>query len=141
MYKRQAETFPDQFADFQVLPHRVGPVSAPGGSIQETLCGLESYFSSMAEADSQRWKTIAQNNGVLQQLREEKERADQRVACREASLVETLRKTHEMENTLKECKEDAIQKWNAVDVAEQKVTKLVEEKMICLLYTSPSPRD
>jgi hypothetical protein len=122
------EAFPDQ--TLEVLATRVGPLSSPGGTIQASLVAMENYYSTIAESESGRWRSMAGQSGALTKLKLEKERADQRAMNRQTALQEMYRRAKCMEDLLTACKEDAALKWTHVHEAEEKVTTLVEEKMI-----------
>ena len=117
-------------SNFEITRQRVGPMSCPGGTIQETVVALENYYSTIAESDSKRWRKFASAPGPLSSLRRSKQRTDQRALNRQTALQEMHRRTKAMENHLKLCKADAIRKWDNVHTAEENVTKLVEIKMM-----------
>lgn len=122
------DTFPDETLD--VLPTRVGPLSSKNGTIQATVVALEHYYSTTAESESRRWKRIADKSGPLSKLKVTKAKTDQRVLIRQLALQEICRKTKAVEGHLTACKEDGVRKWDAVHKAEEKVTELLEEKMM-----------
>lgn len=122
------DRFPDQ--NFEVLSSRVGPLSSAGGTIQATVVALDNYYSTMAEAESLRWKLLAEKSGPLSKLKKAKENADRRISNREVALQEMLRRVKAMEDDLIERKAEAARKWEDVSAAEEQVTKLIEGKMM-----------
>ena len=126
--KLLAETFPAQ--DLDLPSTRVGPISFQHGTIQSEMVALKHYYTSIAQIESKRWRAVAAPTGALTKLREAKIRTDQRESNRRMALQEMLEKKQFLEQHLVDCKETAARKWNEVHDTEEKVTRLLEEKML-----------
>jgi hypothetical protein len=122
------ESFPEH--PLHLLPHRVGPLSFEQGSVHATLIALEHYYSHVAESETTRWKAVTDPSGPLTKLRNGKEQTEQREQKRRTALQEMLQKKKAKEDRLASNKEDAARRWNEVHDTEERVTKVLEEKIM-----------
>lgn len=122
------ESFPDHA--LPMLKTRVGPLSFEQGSVHATLNALEHYYSHVAESETNRWKSVTDPSGPLTKLRNGKEETEKREQMRRKALKEMIQKKKAMEDRLASCKEEAARRWNNVHDTEEKVTKLLEEKIM-----------
>jgi hypothetical protein len=122
------ESFPEH--PLHLLPHRVGPLSFEEGSVHATLNALEHYYSHVAESETNRWKAVTDPSGPLPKLRNGKEQTEQREQKRRTALQEMLQEKKAMEDRLASRKEDAARRWNEVHDTEERVTKVLEEKIM-----------
>jgi len=120
----------EQSVVLEVSPDRVGPLNHSGGTIPASLKALENFYSKVAEFDSKRWSDLSRASGALSEIQSAKTKMEERVDGRQAALQEAMRRIKAMEDYLRECKEDAKNKWDKVHRAEVKVTRLVEEKLL-----------
>jgi hypothetical protein len=124
------ETFPDDHTVFEVSSTRVGPLLSQGGTVHATMVGLENFYSTIAESDSNLWRKLTLQSGGLTKLQHANQQTDERVLGRQVAVQDTMRRVQAMEEHLVLCKEDAKQKWNLVHEAEMRVNQLVEDKMM-----------
>jgi hypothetical protein len=122
------QTFPNHNLD--VTPTRVGPLLSPGGTIQECAAAAVHYYATTAASDANRWRAATQPSGPLNKLKKAKFFAEQRAVNRQKALQETFKLSRDMEVHLTHCKTEAACRWDAVQDAEETVTRLVEEKMV-----------
>jgi len=113
----------------EVSPDRVGPLNYSEGTIPASLRALENYYSKLAESDSRLWSKLSKRSGALTKLQNATEKTHERVNGRQVALQETMRRIKAMEDYLRECKEEAMNKWDRVHQTEIKITGLLEEKM------------
>ena len=121
-------TFPED--QFELVSTRVGPINSTGGTIHDTIVALEQYFSNVTNAELNRWTNCQQQSGPIGKLRKALLHAEQRSSNRQKALQEMFQRANAMEKQLKQCKEEARLRWDAVHDAEEAVTKYIEEKML-----------
>eukprot|EP00536_Pseudo-nitzschia_multiseries_P012161 jgi/Psemu1/207795/e_gw1.448.53.1 len=120
----------EQDVVLEVSPDRVGPLNYSGGTIPASLKALENYYSKVAESESKRWSNVFKRSGALTKIQSATKKTEERVNGRQEALQENMRRIKAMEDYLRQCKEDAKNKWDKVHKAEVKVSRLVEEKML-----------
>ena len=113
-----------------IVPNRVGPVLYPGSSLHNATIAFEQYHAMMAENDSNRMRRASMSSGVLPTLRKEAELTAERAFHREKALRDMQKKANDGELRLMHCKEEAKKRWDAVHEAEEKVTSIVEQRML-----------
>jgi hypothetical protein len=117
-------------SDFEMTPHRVGPLLSGGGTLSGALLALEHYYSIMAENEADRWRSASlQRQGLLPALQKATNELTGRISQRQQGLEESSRRARIMEDRLRGLKDDATKKWQAVYQAEDMVTMRVEEIM------------
>lgn len=121
------DTFPKATVD--IVPDRVGPLLANGGSVQTTLVALDHYFTSVAESESQRWRQITSSSGPLAHMRHTKQHTEERIKSREVTLYGMYEKINHAEAELELSKQNAAATWNKVQDTEQKVTEVLQDQM------------
>ena len=115
---------------FELTQHRVGPILFNGGSLHTAHVALEEYYQQMAERESERWRLASlQRRGSLPPLRKAATRAEERSANRQKTLREIYKRVQKVEDHLAACKLEAQRKWKEVELVEDKVTKMVTERM------------
>ncbi|CAJ1900590.1 unnamed protein product [Cylindrotheca closterium] len=122
------DAFPEHTV--QLLPQRVGPLAFQEGSVHTTLNSLANYYSHVAQSETNRWKAAAEATGALGMFAKAKEQTVQRELNRRIALKQMIQKKKSLEEHLAACKEDSIKRWNEVHDAEEKVTHLLEEKIM-----------
>ncbi|VEU43393.1 unnamed protein product [Pseudo-nitzschia multistriata] len=114
----------------EVSRDRVGPLNSSGGTIPAALQALETYYSRVEESDARLWGNFSKRSGALTKIQNTTKKTEERVNGRQLALQETMMRIKVMEDYLRECKEDAKNKWDNVHQTEVKITALVEEKMM-----------
>eukprot|EP00980_Cylindrotheca_fusiformis_P017200 scaffold5296_cov215-Cylindrotheca_fusiformis.AAC.3 len=122
------ESFPD--CHLPLVSNRVGPLSFEQSSVHATLNALEHYFTHVAETETERWNSASSPSGALTMLRNGKDETLKRENKRRTALREMSKKKKSLENRLAFCKEEAARKWNDVHDTEEKVTRVLEEKIM-----------
>lgn len=111
------------------MPNHGGPLLFAGGTAKEALLALEHYYSSSAEMESRLWRTLAEASGPVAKLYQTQKLTELRAKNREDALAIMARNVKTMEEHLLACKEDSARKWDQVHDAEERITKILEEKM------------
>jgi len=119
-----------QNTELDLTPARIGPLRYTGGTLHAGTVALEQFYSMVAEQDGDRWRRASIQGGILANLFKAADEAAERAYHREKALRDMQRRANDIEAQLLQCKEQAAQRWNAVHEAEEKVTKLVEERML-----------
>ena len=129
---------------FDVVPGRVGPMRFQGGTLHAAHVALEEFYYKMSECESHRWRlasfppqqsysssgTNNINNQGLPALRKAATQAEERSSNRQKTLREMYTRVKLMEDHLSACQQFANTKWNDVQLAEERVTKLIEERTL-----------
>jgi hypothetical protein len=116
--------------DFEMTSRRVGPLLANEGTLSAAMVALEHYHSVMAESDANRWRAAsARKGGLLPALSRSAADCSVRALARQQALEESSRRARLMEDRLRELKDDALKRWEAVYQAEDMATMRVEEIM------------
>ena len=128
-------------ATFDVVPGRVGPMRFQGGTLHAAHVALEDFYYKMAECESNRWRLASfqpqqsnsggtNNSQGLPALRKAATKAEERSSNRQKTLREMYGRVKLMEDHLSACQQFANARWKDVQLAEERVTKLIEERTL-----------
>jgi len=116
---------------FDINQHRVGPMLYNGGTLHAAQVAVEEFYAREAEAETSRWRLASmQRKGALPALRKSATLAQERSSNRQKTLREMYGRVQLMQDHLMECQRESRVRWREVEIAEERVSKLVEERML-----------
>lgn len=121
---------PRATTEFEITPHRTGPLLMPHGTLTKALMALLKYHANCAELESQRWRQASlQRSQPVPVLRQATVECAERTRNRHLALEETVKRTRLMEERLQRLQSMASKRWDDVYTAEDVVSKRVETMM------------